>query len=61
MPSAIEYKRITLPILEVGKPEFEAELNRLGGEGWDLVSIIPHERHGYSAEAHLVFKRPKPT
>ena len=57
--NAIEYKRITLPIIDVAKPELETQLNQLGSEGWELVSVISHEKHGYSAETHLIFKRPK--
>ncbi len=53
-----EYKRVNLDIQDVPEPRFEVELNRLGKAGWELVSVVQHERHGYSHEVHLVFKRP---
>jgi hypothetical protein len=52
-----EYKRVNLDILDVPQAAFEVELNRLGAEGWELVSTLQHARHGYSHEIHLVFKR----
>lgn len=52
-----EYKRVNLEIGEVPHRPFEDELNALGAEGWELVGTLQHERHGYSHEVHLVFKR----
>lgn len=52
-----EYRRVDLDIAQVAKAGFEQTLNALGAEGWELVSAIQHERHGYSHEVHLVFKR----
>lgn len=52
-----EYKRVNLDIADVPQAEFEIELNRLGAAGWELVGTVQHERHGYSHEVHLVFKR----
>jgi hypothetical protein len=53
-----EYRRLDVEIGEVSSEDFEKQLNDLGAEGWELVSTIQHERHGYSREVHLVFKRP---
>lgn len=52
-----EYRRLDLDIADVPKPAFEEALNALGREGWELVASLQHERHGYSHEVHLVFKR----
>ena len=52
-----EYKRVNLDIADVPEEKFEIELNRLGASGWELVGSLQHERHGYSHEVHLVFKR----
>jgi hypothetical protein len=51
------YKRVDLDIAEVNQAVFEERLNRLGAEGWELVTALQHERHGYSHEVHLLFKR----
>lgn len=55
-----EYRRIDLEIGEVSKDDFERRLNEAGAEGWELVTAVQHERHGYSREVHLVLKRPQP-
>ncbi len=52
-----EYKRLNLDIADIPHAAFEAELNELGAHGWELVAAVQHERHGYSHEVHLVFKR----
>jgi hypothetical protein len=48
------YRTVNTDIAELAKPTFVEELNRLGAEGWKLVSTVSHERHGYSHEVHLV-------
>jgi hypothetical protein len=53
-----EYRRIQVEIGDVAKDDFEARLNEAGAEGWELVTAVQHERHGYSREVHLVLKRP---
>jgi hypothetical protein len=53
-----EYKRIECQIGDVPQADFEDELNTLGALGWELVGSLQHERHGYSHEVHLLFKRP---
>jgi hypothetical protein len=53
-----EYKRVDLDIGDVAGAGFESQLDGIGGEGWELVTAVQHERHGYSHEVHLVFKRP---
>ena len=52
-----EYKRLDLDIADVAGPSFEAHLDRIGAEGWELVTALQHARHGYSHEVHLLFKR----
>lgn len=55
-----QYKRVNLDIGDVPQDAFEQRLDALGREGWELVATIQHERHGYSHEVHLVFKRALP-
>jgi hypothetical protein len=52
-----EYATIKTDVWRLGDPELLAQLNRMGGEGWNLIAAIPHERHGYSHEVHLLFSR----
>ncbi|MBX3204796.1 MAG: DUF4177 domain-containing protein [Labilithrix sp.] len=52
------YKRVDVDIGGVAEASFEQRLDRLGVEGWELVTAIQHARHGYSQEVHLLFKRP---
>lgn len=52
-----QYKRVDLDIADVAGPSFEQRLDRLGAEGWELVTAVQHARHGYSHEVHLLFKR----
>jgi hypothetical protein len=54
-----DYKRVRFPILELPREDFETRLNKLGSEGWELVTTVVHEHHGYSSEVHFVFKRPR--
>ena len=53
-----EYKRMDLDISDLGGAGFEEQLNRLGSDGWELSFAVQRERHGYSHEVHMVFKRP---
>ena len=53
-----QYKRVDLDILDLGGRSLEERLDRLGAEGWELVTAVQHARHGYSHEVHLLFKRP---
>jgi hypothetical protein len=53
-----QYKRVNLDIGDVPGTSFQDRLDELGEEGWELVATLQHERHGYSHEVHLVFKRP---
>ena len=57
MSAPIEYHRITVDVTEISEPAFEAKLNALGGEGWDLVSSFDRERGGNSKEVFFIFKR----
>ncbi|MCU0686960.1 MAG: DUF4177 domain-containing protein [Polyangiaceae bacterium] len=49
--------------LRFGASEFtenvERELNALGAEGWEVVAVVPGERHGYSHDATFIMKRPR--
>ena len=51
------YKRLTFDILEIAEADFEAKLNQVGGEGWELVSMFDRERGGHSKECFFLFKR----
>lgn len=55
-----EYRRIHLEVAEVSRDDFDARLNEAGADGWELVTVVQHERHGYSRDVHLLFKRPVP-
>ncbi len=51
------YKRVMFDILEIGEGDFEAKLNRVGEEGWELVSTFDRERGGNSKECFFLFKK----
>lgn len=51
------YKRVMFDILEIGDSDFEAKLNRVGEEGWELVSTFDRERGGNSKECFFLFKK----
>lgn len=54
----VETKGFMGGILETGS--FDHQLNRLGEEGWELVSCFTTSQgQGYSREAIAVFKRRK--
>ena len=53
------YKRLTMEILDIEKPEFEGRLDVLGQDGWELVSSFDREKGGYSKEVYFIFKRLK--
>ena len=52
------YKRITFDIFEIAEPDFEAKLNDVGKDGWELISSFDRERGGSSKECFFMFKRP---
>ena len=37
----------------------KTDMNTLGADGWELVSILPYTVEGYSRGASFYFKRPK--
>jgi hypothetical protein len=42
------------------KNDYLLELNALGGEGWELVGIIPFtESQGRLSKIHLILKKPE--
>lgn len=51
------YKRVMFDILEIGEADFEGKLNKVGEEGWELVSTFDRERGGNSKECFFLFKR----
>lgn len=51
------YKRVMFDILEIANEDFEAKLNRVGDEGWELVSTFDRERGGNSKECFFLFKK----
>ena len=59
-----EYKTIKTPFSkgwsspQLEPTEFDALLNQLGAQGWELVSVFTtHQENGRSGEAMAVFKR----
>jgi hypothetical protein len=52
-----EYTSIKTDVWRLSDAELLAQLNRMGHEGWNLIAAVPHERHGYSHEVHLLFSR----
>jgi hypothetical protein len=53
-----EYKRLSVKTTDIASDAFEAQLNALGQDGWELVATVPLEHHGYSHDVNLLFKRP---
>jgi hypothetical protein len=51
------YKRVTYDVLEVLDEGFEAKLNAIGSDGWELVSTFDRERGGNSKECFFIFRR----
>lgn len=51
------YKRVMFDILEISENDFEAKLNKVGDEGWELVSTFDRERGGNSKECFFLFKK----
>lgn len=52
-----EYRRVTLSAHQIATPELEEHLNALGRQGWELVATLAQERHGYTHEAHFIFRK----
>lgn len=52
-----QYKCLKLTMPELAD-DYEAKLNELGAEGWEVVAVVAGERHGYSHDATFVLKRP---
>jgi hypothetical protein len=51
------YKRVTFDVLDVLEDGFEAELDKVGQEGWELIATFDRERGGNSKECFFLFKR----
>ncbi len=51
------YKRLTMDILDIEKPDFESKLDALGAQGWKLVSSFDREKGGNSKEVFFIFVR----
>jgi hypothetical protein len=54
----LAYRHITIDIIALGTPAFDDHLATLGREGWQLVSTLSQEKHGYSHAVHMIFMRP---
>ena len=52
------YKRVMFEIGDLQEKDFEARLDAVGAEGWELVSTFDRERAGNSKECFFLFKRP---
>jgi hypothetical protein len=52
------YKRLTFEVFDIPQPDFEAKLDEVGAEGWELVASFDRERAGNSRECFFIFKRP---
>lgn len=51
------FKRLTLDILDIEKPDFEGKLDAFGSQGWQLVSSFDREKGGNSKEVYFIFMR----
>lgn len=51
------FKRLTLDILDIEKPDFEGKLDAYGSQGWQLVSSFDREKGGNSKEVYFIFMR----
>jgi len=52
-----EYRTLSADIARLAEEEVVKSLNELGSDGWNLVAAVPHERHGYTHQVHLLFSR----
>ena len=52
-----EYRILQTDMARLATDDLVRELNELGAEGWGVVATVPHERHGYSREVHLLLAR----
>jgi uncharacterized protein len=55
-----QYRRVVIDSAAFIRGEGDAEMQRLGREGWELTVAVPRDKHGYQHEVCLVFKRPDP-
>jgi len=53
-----EYKTLYMPDTELDERRVEATIAPLGEHGWELVGVAERERHGYTHEVVLFFRRP---
>lgn len=51
------YKRVIFDIVDLHETDFEAKLDAIGRDGWELVSTFDRERAGNSKECFFLFKR----
>jgi hypothetical protein len=61
-----EYKIIYFVMDDADEDEYERrlhnsarQLDKFGGEGWELIAFLPHRMADNSTRHHAVFKRPK--
>jgi len=57
MKKTYAYKRLTIDILDIEKPDFESKLDAFGSQGWQLVSSFDREKGGNSKEVYFIFVR----
>lgn len=51
------YKRVTMDVFDLEKTDFEAKLDAVGKDGWELVASFDRERGGNSKEVYFIFKK----
>jgi hypothetical protein len=61
-----EYKILYFGIEDADEDVYETRLHenvhlldKLGGEGWELITFLPHRMADKTNKYHAVFKRPK--
>jgi hypothetical protein len=54
-----EYKCLKIGARELAEGT-EEKLDALGAEGWEVVTAVSGERHGYAHDVMFVMKRPRP-
>lgn len=53
-----KYLRVVVDGGALIRGEADAEIERIGAEGWELASAVPRDHHGYQKEVCLIFKQP---
>jgi hypothetical protein len=53
-----EYKTVYVSDVDVNDRRVDASLAPMGEHGWELVGVASRDKHGYTHEVILFFKRP---